>query len=192
MKRPFALGLAAVVLLAFAWRAAHVVAILGSPLGESLAQDAHYYHEQALRLLGVSAAPLRGGPSFMNLGYPYLLAAVYRASAARPAAALWVQALCGALTAGLVALAARRLLQRDGAALFAGLLYAVYGVAIFFDGLLLTPSPINLLLALALWGVAVAQDRDRSTGAAVAAGLTLGAASLLRANLLLLVPVAAL
>ena len=57
--------------VALAVRALHTVALLRSPLGETLIQDARYYHETAVALLTAGPA---GGASFMNVGYPYALA----------------------------------------------------------------------------------------------------------------------
>jgi tetratricopeptide (TPR) repeat protein len=169
---------------AVALRAVHLACVLRSPIGATLVQDARYYHEEARRILehGPSA-----GVSFMNLGYPFALAAIYAASGARAVAALAAQAVLGGVAALLVALAARRLLGSDTAAWIAGALYAAYSGAIFYDGLLLTPSLTNLALAAALWAATIHLDSGRILAAGLA-GCALSVAILLRSNTLLLVP----
>ena len=127
-----------------------------------------------------SAGPLPGVP-FMNLGYPYALAAVYAAAGPSVAAALTLQALLGSLAAVLVALAARELFHGDTAAWIAGGIYAAYAGAIFYDGLLLTPSLTNLALAAALYGAARYLDSG-ATGAAMMAGIALSLAAVLRST----------
>jgi 4-amino-4-deoxy-L-arabinose transferase-like glycosyltransferase len=177
---PKALGLGG---LALAIRVLHTIALLRSPLGDTLIQDARYYHETAVTLLTAGSA---GGASFMNLGYPYALAALYAVFGTSAAVAPWAQAILGALSVVALALAARSLLGSDLAGLVAGALYALYAPAIFYDGLVLTPSLINVLLAASLLGLAVHARGVRWS--LPAAGFTIGLAILLRANLLLLPP----
>src|SRR5262249_37744092 len=80
-----------------------------------------------------------------------------------------------------------RLLDDDAAGLVAGLLYAVYAQAIFYDGLLLTPSLVNFLLVLSLLGLA-----RNSRAWVLLASVAIGLAILVRANLLLLPPLVAI
>lgn len=190
-RLPFAAGLAAVGLAGFAVRASHVLSVLASPAGETLVQDAAFYHREALRIVGAIAAPGPGGPSFMNVGLPYALAAVYSIAGPSVRAALLVQAVLGSLTAVLLALAVERMIGSRRVALAAGLLWAIYAQSVFYDGLLLTPSLTNDCLAVALLLVALLR-RGGTPLLAAAAGLAVGLASALRANLLLLVPVVAL
>jgi hypothetical protein len=181
-------ALAAVAVCAFALRAAHVAAILHSPVGDSLVQDARAYHAEAVRL--VAAAPSSpAGPSFINLGYPYALAAVYAMAGAHAASMLFVQAALGALSCVLLALTARQLFESDWAAIVTGVLYALYRPAVFYDGLLLTPS-LTSFAVIASLAAAVAGSkaiRFRYVLLIVAGGCN-GFAAILRPNLVLLVP----
>ena len=179
----------ALFLFAFGLRLVHVRAVLDEPIGRVLVQDAEYYHAKALRLL--EPGPLRGAVSFMNLGYPYVVAATYEVFGPRPAAVLWLQAVLGALTAVLVMMAASRVLESRVAAAAAGGIYAIYGPALFYEGLLLIPAAANLLVAAALFGVAACRGK-MSWWAPLLAGVAVGLASLLRAGSLLYVPVLAL
>jgi 4-amino-4-deoxy-L-arabinose transferase-like glycosyltransferase len=183
----FLIGLAIVGGVALVLRLVHAGLLLGSPLGETLTLDAAYYHTTAQHLLGSLPDADLGGPSFMNLGYPYFLALVYRLFGVQVVAALILQAVLGALTAVLTALIVRRLMLGERAALVAGGIYALYAPAIFYDGLLLTPSLVNLLLAVALFGTAGLLGSGKLRYAMLA-GLALGLAILLRANAILLVP----
>ena len=189
-RLPFAAGLAAVGLAGLVVRTSHALALLASPAGETLVQDAAFYHREALRILGTIAAPGPGGPSFMNVGLPYALAAIYSIAGPSVRAALLVQAVLGSLTAVLLALAVERMIGSRRVALAAGFLWALYAQAVFYDGLVLTPSLTNDCLAVALLLLALL-SRGGGPLLAVAAGLAVGLAAVLRANLLLLVPVVA-
>jgi 4-amino-4-deoxy-L-arabinose transferase-like glycosyltransferase len=170
--------------LATTLRVAHVLAVRHSPLGDTLVEDARYYRQEAIRIL--DHGPSRG-VTFMNLGYPYALAAVFLLLGRSVAAALWVQAILGGIASVLVALAARRLTGRASIALLAGGFYAAYAGAVFYDGLVLTPSLTNFCLAVSLYGLAVHLDGGRRS-ALLLSGTALGLAALLRANALLFLP----
>ena len=184
---PWTAWLLPVFALAFALRAGHVVAVLGSPLGDTLVQDSAYYEQEARSILGGSGDESTGGVTFMNVGYPYALAALYKIFGIGVPAVVWIQSLLGSLSAVLLALATRRLLGSDVGGILAGLLYAVYAGAVHYDGLLLTPSMTNACLVLAFYGVTT-HLRDGPRWQLVVAGLAVGASALLRANMLLLIP----
>jgi tetratricopeptide (TPR) repeat protein len=177
----------AVALFVFAagLRLVHIRAVTDAPIGGVLVQDAAYYHAEALQLL--EPGPSRGAVSFMNLGYPYVLAAIYDVLGRRPAAVMCVQAVLGSLTAVLVALAALHVFERRLVAAFAGGLYAAYGPAVFYEGLLLIPAAANALVAAVLFGV-IACRAKTSWWPPIVAGLGVGLASLLRAGSLVYVP----
>jgi hypothetical protein len=180
-------GLAAAAL---AVRLLHAQASLAPPFGDVLVQDARVYHETARRLLG-DLPPLPGpaGPSFMNVGYPWVLAAVGSLLGPAPRAVLLVQAVLGALACAAIALAARALLSSRAAGLAAGAAALLAATPLFYDGLLLTPSPTFACLALALWLLALHREQPTARLAAVA-GASLALPILLRANAVLFVPLA--
>jgi tetratricopeptide (TPR) repeat protein len=188
-RRRFAL--AAVFALAIAVRAGHGAAIRRSPAAQVPVLDAAYYQERSERLLGILPSPPDEGAPFMNVGYPYALAAVYSVTGPDANAAVAVQSVVDALTAVLLALALEALLGDLLVGLIAGTLWSLYRVAVFYDGLLLTPCMIDAALAVGLYFL----TRLRRTGRrrdAIASGVAIAAAILLRANNVILAPVFAL
>lgn len=99
-----------------------------------------------------------------------------------------LQALVGALTAGLVFLFSARLLSlRAGVA--AGLLYALFAPAIYYETLLSSDSMIPFFISLMLYlGVVYEQQKQSASRfrIPIVIGIALGALTLLRANLCLL------
>lgn len=185
-------ALAAVAVSALAVRAAHVATILHSPAGDALVQDARAYQAEATLRLSGSAATSKGGPSFMNLGYPYALAAVYTIAGPRVGAMLGVQSVLGALSCVLLALTAGALFESAWAAIVTGAAYALYRPAVFYDGLLLTPSLTGFAVAASLYAaVSGSQSPRLRYGLLAAAGAAAGCAAILRPNVLLLAPVLA-
>ena len=115
-------------------------------------------------------------------GYPIFLASLLTAGGGSLKFALVVQALVGAATAVFVAVTAQRSFgSRSG--LFAGLVYALYGPVVYVETALLSEGLLLFLLALALWALAF----DTPTPSRmVVAGLSLGAAMLVRPTALLI------
>ena len=109
-------------------------------------------------------------------GYPFFLAGLLTLGSGSLGAAIAVQATVGALTAALIAITAREWFG-SRAGLLAGLIYAVYGPAVYIDTALVAEGLLLALLALAL----VMLAREPVTRArAAAAGAALGAAALVR------------
>jgi 4-amino-4-deoxy-L-arabinose transferase-like glycosyltransferase len=175
---------------AMAVRAIHALSILGPPLSGVLVEDAAYYHLAARRILGLVGGAAGSGPSFMNLGLPYALAAIYTIFGPHVRSALAVQAVAGSLSSVAVAVAAASLTGDRRAGIWAGALYALAVPAIFYDALVLTPSLVNAALAAAL-ALLAAPAGPTPRWRLLAGGLAVGAAALLRANLLLAIPLVA-
>src|SRR5436305_13245263 len=109
-------------------------------------------------------------------GYPLLLGLLLRLSGGALGPVRLVQALLGAGTATLTAALAARFFGRR-AGLCAGVLLALSGPLVFVEVSLLSEGPLIFLLVLALWSfVALARPVPR----ALAAGIALGAAALVR------------
>ncbi|HEX5043450.1 MAG TPA: hypothetical protein VFV75_11125 [Candidatus Polarisedimenticolaceae bacterium] len=177
-ERAFRLVLAAGTAAALAMRLLQAHALSTDLFAGVLVQDARLYWERALRL--------QTGVSFTNVGYPWFLAAWGRSIPA----VLLVQALLGSAACAFVALAARVWTGRRAAGLVALAAALLAAPPLFYDGLLLTPSPTFACLAAALWLLGRDRLRPRAwTAAAVGACLTVPI--LLRANAVLFVPVAA-
>ncbi len=110
--------------------------------------------------------------------YPWFLAGVFRAFGESPHTVRVVQAVLGSANAVLVWVLARRLVS-SGAALVAALLYAGYGMIVFFDGEILS-LPLETALVL---GSAISL-LSSARGGAPCSGLLLGLASIARPSFL--------
>lgn len=183
-------ALTLIAVAAVGLRLGHALSVLRGPIGEALVQDARLYHEQALRILGRLPQGFGDTTPFNNLGYPYVLAAIYAVAGARPAAAMILQALLGGASAALLGLAVRDLVENDFAAVTAAAFYAAAQTAIFYDGALLTPAGVDVALIAGLATFARWSVTGRRPWIA-ASGACLGVATLLRTNLAFAVPFAA-
>lgn len=158
--------------------------------------DEAYYDGAARALLdGQPAAVL--GDSFRPPLYPLFLAACYRLGRADlgVATALAAQHLLGIATTILVTVLGARLARRAGAGLAAGLLFALAGPPLFFEGERLIATLFAFLVTCTLWLAsritASSVDAPRRLLAWSALGLAIGLATQARANgLLLLAPLA--
>ncbi len=188
MRRPLALTLA----LTLATRAALVAATREPPrwdgffyarFAEAIAQGAGY----AERAADGSARPT----AFYPVGYPAALALALRAVGDATVAAALVNLLAALAAATAVVLVAARA-DGERAATRAGLAYALYPGAVLWCGAAMTETLHGALLALALAALCAPQrPRHRAVGR-FAAGLALGAATLVRPQSLLLLPLAGL
>jgi tetratricopeptide (TPR) repeat protein len=188
VPRTFRSGLLVFGALALGVRILNVWYVV-SALSTAQIWDAAYYHDVALALM--SGRVLPGPPdntAFANLGYPYVLLGLYGVGAS-PTGVLVVQAFLGGVTTLLVGILGRDAFGERRVGLTAAALFALYAPAIFYDGLLLVPSLSAFLAAVlgcSLW-------RAVHLGCwrwCVLAGLAMGAAALLRASQLLLLPFA--
>lgn len=204
-----ALGLRAVLAGVFAAgllvRLLYAHEVRDLPTQHELVMDAQRYDALARGILDSGWRPRE--PFHQAPLYPYLLAAVYALSGRSLAAMRLAQAVLGALTAVLAAVAATRLYESRGqrgqeergapdrrlaAAAIAGGLAVLYAPAVFYTPLLLKTVPALFLESAALVLLLPPHGSRLSAGRGLAAGLVLGAAALLLENLLLLVPAAAL
>ncbi len=118
--------------------------------------------------------------------YPYLLGVLYRIVGHDPMAARIVQIVLGSVACAIVSVAGTRLFgQRAG--FVSGVLLAICGPAIFFDGLIQKATLDVLLCSVLLVCVALLVDRV-TVARAAAAGLMLGALALTRENAVVLLP----
>jgi tetratricopeptide (TPR) repeat protein len=208
--------LAGVFALALLARLVYGFEIRDLPTQHELVMDAQRYDALARDVLDHGWRPHE--PFYQAPLYPYLLAAVYAVAGRSLAAVRVAQAVLGALTAVLAAVAAARLFGERGqapgnqgpedgrlenrgpdrrlaAAAIAGVLAALYAPAVFYTPLLLKTVPALFLESAAL--VLLLPPGGRGVAAlsarrGLAAGGALGGAALLQENLLLLVPTTAL
>ena len=172
--------------LALAVRAAYVFAYRASPFFSHLIVDGQWHDEWAWAWAR-GAWNMDGHAFFRAPLYPFWLSLVYRIFGHDLLAARMIQAVVGAGTAAAIAGSAHRFGGRR-AGLAAGVLAALYGALVFFDGELLIP---NLLLALMAWALFLLLGPPRLRNA-VAAGALLGLAAAARPNALAVLPAAAI
>lgn len=129
-------------------------------------------------------------PGFRPLLYPLFLAFSYRLGGdSGIALAVAAQHLLGVLTAVLVAALAMRLHRRASAGAAAGVLYALAGPPLFFEGELLITCLFSFLVIVLLWILSRAEVAPpspvRQSALWLTAGLWLGLAAQARPNVLL-------
>jgi hypothetical protein len=169
--------LAAVLAVALAVRLAFVrTAGLNLPYS-----DEREYHVLALEMQHSWAyANAAGQPVvFWPPGYPYFLAAVYRAFGQSIPAARAAQAVLGAITCILVFLIAARLLRDRRAAVLSAAFAAVYPLAVYTASTLYPAVVQTFLLACVIYLCLLAKGRPgerRISGAAIVAALSAGVA----------------
>jgi tetratricopeptide (TPR) repeat protein len=177
---------AAVFAIALAIRLVHLWQIRHAPFFDVLLGDARGYDEWAQR---IAAGDWIGRePFFQAPLYPYFLAAVYRTLGRDLFAVRLCQALVGATSCVLLAVAGRRLFgPRVG--VIAGLGLALYAPAIFFDGLLQKSVLDVFFMCLSLWILSGLVDDPARRPSWFALGLALGGLSLTRENAMAVVAV---
>jgi len=131
------------------------------------------------------------------VGYPAMVGAIYAVFGAHPGAAMGLQAALGALAA----VAVHRLAARAGsrrAAMIAGLLVALHPGLVAYTPAFMTEGVTAALLACAAWTIAAVRDslevasgRRRAIALTIAAGLLMGAATLVRPQSIVLAPLLA-
>lgn len=151
--------------------------------------DAWLYHHWALDIL---TGTHQGTAYYIGPAYAYFLAAIYKLFGPHLYAALLIQLLMGAVTAALVYCLAKHLFGALAAAV-AGVVWAVYLPAVFFETQILPPALTLLGVTAGLYGFARAADQGRKFAVwAFAGGLAFGVAVLARPNILLFLPALAL
>jgi hypothetical protein len=129
--------------------------------------DAAGYYEWAQR---IAAGDWIGQESFYQAPlYPYALAAWFSVAGDSVWAVRALQAAWGAAACGLLCWAAGKLFDRR-VGLVAGVMLALYGPAVFFDGIVQKASLSNLLICAALAVMSGGEGRFRATRAALLGG----------------------
>ncbi|HEY2923977.1 MAG TPA: tetratricopeptide repeat protein [Candidatus Eisenbacteria bacterium] len=164
---------------AFLLRLTHVLAMRASPYFTNPVIDAATYDEAARSIAAGHGHP---DPIFWQPpGYSYFLSWVYRFAGAGYLAPRIAQALLGAASATMTAwIGARFFGRRVG--LIAGCGAALYGMLIYYDGELLTPSlTIALQLASIVLALRARVDPRRAAWFWGGSGLLVGLASVVTA-----------
>jgi Flp pilus assembly protein TadD len=169
-----------VFVLALVLRAVHLAFVSRSPYWGVPLGDARSYLAWASTL---AAGDWIGSETFYQAPlYPYVLGVVLGLGGTTTTL-LAVQAIVGSLACAVLAIAGRQWFDRT-AGLGAGVLFAAYGPAIFFDGIVQKSTLDALLVALLLLALA-----RTSAPRSFAGGVALGLLALTRENALGLAPV---
>ncbi len=179
------LGWALVMVVACVVRLAYLATARGTAFDHPLV-DADYYD-----MLGVRLAHGEGFPDkvfWQPPLYPLFLGGLYRLFGHSLAVPRLVQAALGAGTAALSCEVARRITRKEWAGRVAGLLVALHGPLVFYDGELLPTSLSTFLAVVALW----LSVRDQPTWrTALGSGVAVGLGAIASAPILLLLPAVA-
>lgn len=184
--RPSLAGAAVVGAVAVLVRLAYFAGYRHSPFYDFLHLDPLYYYEWASR---IAAGDWLGSEVFEQSPlYPYLLALYLKLAGTDLTPLRLIQFGIGAAGAVLTFLLASRLFGR-AAGLCAGLLAAVYGPYLFFEGQVMKEflTPFLSIAMLLIFDLAVTRRRGRKS-LLVASGVCIGLAALVRDNVLLLLP----
>jgi 4-amino-4-deoxy-L-arabinose transferase-like glycosyltransferase len=158
------------------------------PPGDFVTSDMWVYDHRADHFFTRPPGPW---DTFTPPGYPALLALIFRLCGRHCHATVGVvQAFMGGALAPLVFILARRLTGSRLVARVSGIGTALYFPLIFYGGLLMTEVPFALLLLLGTLALARAAADARPRWP-VAAGVALAAATLVRPNLLVFLPLVA-
>jgi len=176
----------AIFSLAFGLRVLHVAAIYkNSPFFDILPGDLNNYDRWARQI--VAQGWLGKEIFYQDPLYPYFLALFYKVIGRDFFWLYTTQAFLGGLTSLLLVVLGNRLFGRS-VGIFAGLLYGLYGPAIYFDGLVLKVTLSTFLFTLAIY-LFLSKELKEAGPNHYFSGLCLGLACLTRANFLLLLPV---
>jgi 4-amino-4-deoxy-L-arabinose transferase-like glycosyltransferase len=174
--------------VALALRLIHLATVRHSPFFTRLWLDLAFFDEWAQ---GIAAGHWLGsGLFYQDPLYPYFLGTLYAVFGHKPALAVTLQLVLGALVPVLVFDAVRRSIGR-AEAWVAALLAALYVPSIFYEGLVLKSWMDTFLATAALACLARAIERRSRTAWGVT-GFAFGIACLCRGNLILVLPVLAL
>lgn len=179
-----------VLLVALLVRLLYLVGYRSNPFFADPQMDALYHHRWALQIAG---GDWIGSEVFFRAPlYAYFLGIVYALSGHSFLAARVVQFILGSISCVLVYRIGKKL-HGQVVGLVAGILAALLGASIYYEGeLLLVVLEIFLSLSALdlLLGAAAGPRRHRVLGGALGAGLALGLATITRPNFIVFLPVA--
>lgn len=185
-RRQGLFDVAAVVSLAFAVRLAYLLQIRSNPFFCHPIVEGRMYDQLAQRIAG---GDLVGSGVFNQAPlYAYFLGLLYRVFGHDYFLARLVQIALGAATCALILAVGRKVFTRR-VGLIAGLIGAVYGTLVFYDGELIRPFLLNVLSLSALLALLKARESP-GFGRWAAAGLLLGLAAITWELVLPFIPVA--
>ncbi len=170
-----------IFVLAFAVRYAYLTQMRSSPLFDTPIMDAEY-HDLWARAI-VAGEDFTQGVFFRAPLYPYFLALVYRIFGYDYLILRLVQFLIGSVGCVLVYVVGKRIFNRR-TAVMGGLMTALYGVLIYFEGELLIPVLLVFLDLLLILALLWASEKPSYARWGLCGGL-LGLSAIARPNVLL-------
>lgn len=180
-------GLVGLFVGALVVRAIYLLEVSRSPFFRILVGDAAFYDAWA----GDIQHDWLGKEIFYQAPlYPYFLAGIYWIGGHDTFVVRLVQIALDAGACVLLAAGGRSFVSRRAAAI-AGLLLALYGPALFFDGLVQKPSLDLFFVTTLVFLLGKIQEGAWGLGTAFGAGVTVGCLSLTRENALVLIPLLA-
>ncbi len=126
------------------------------------------------------------GAYFRGPLYPYFLALLYWISGGSILISKLLQVLLSAGTAWFIYRLADRLFNQK-AAIFAGFIYAFYGILVFYEAMFLIPALFLFLVVWAMYRVIAYQD-SQSWKSWLLTGIIFGLAAVSRPNVLIVIP----
>ncbi|MBW2062262.1 MAG: tetratricopeptide repeat protein [Deltaproteobacteria bacterium] len=180
----YPLGLFAAALVI---RLVFLAQVQGQAYFETLLLDSQAYDARAREILGGDW--LGRSVFYQDPLYPYFLALIYKIFGTGTLPVRLIQIILGSLNAVLIYLMGKHLGGRRVGVL-AGVLFLLYGLVCFYDGLIAKDGPGLFLVCLSLAVLFWAAVRERSWSW-LPAGAIFGLATLTRGNLLLIAPLVA-
>ncbi|MGC8916351.1 MAG: tetratricopeptide repeat protein [Thermoanaerobaculum sp.] len=171
-------------MVAFVLRGLHLWQLSRSPFGSIVVGDGAAYDAWARAVVAGDWLSRHQGVFYQSPLYPYFLAFVYLFFGHHLSAVFGIQALLGMVSCVLLARAGRVLFSPT-AGTVAGFAFALYGPAVFFEGVVQKAALDSVLLATC-WFAFAQLKAAPSVGAAAALGFFSSALSLNRENALVL------
>lgn len=178
--------LASIFIFALILRLFYLYQIKDTPVLGFYTADAQYHDKFALRIL---SGDFQFRESvYLNSLYSFFLAAVYKVAGHSLLAVGLCQAVIDSTTAILLFFITFGITKKEFAGLVASFIYASYGIAIFYTGLMLETTLATFLLTGFVFLLLRIPDGRSGRVLPLSAGFVLGLAALLRANIILILP----
>src|SRR3989339_2175103 len=142
--------------------------------------DDYAYNSWAHKILSGDLLSKFSGKFFLNPGYPYFLALIYKIFGDKQSIIITLQYLIGSFSCVLVYFLGKKVFNNK-IGVIAGLIMTFYGMSIFYDSRLLTVNLINFINILLLLFLLKYQKHETF----LISGILLGITTLLRPNIFL-------
>lgn len=181
MKKNMVRALFLVLAVAFVIRLVHILSIQSSPLAHRLFIDSEIYDHWALEI--TQKGVVGSQPFYQDPLYPYALAIVYALFGHNLFVIRLLQVIGGTLVCYLIYRTAHLLFNNEKVGLVAALLSGLYLPFVFYDGEVEKTALGVILAAFFAWSFVSAYKNKLSW---VIPGISLGLATLVRSNFLVL------